>query len=108
MTNGGFSDSQFGDIADEENYTGAAPIEVFANPSQAIPADHGNEDTSTFVNYGRPTAAVPSAALVKSRYRKYNIRMPPSTPKTSTKGPQNNYCNDTHVLKDHPRTKQRP
>lgn len=57
MTNGGFSDSQFGDIADEENYTGAAPIEVFANPSQAIPADHGNEDSSTFVNYGRPTAA---------------------------------------------------
>ena len=51
MTNGGFSDSQFGDIADEENYNGA-PAEVSASSPQV-----GNEDTVIFVNYGRPTAA---------------------------------------------------
>ena len=53
MTNGGFSDSQFGDIADEENYTGL-PAEASANsPKIKI---NGNEDT-VILNYGRPTAA---------------------------------------------------
>lgn len=58
MTNGGFSDSQFGDIADEENYTGLAPADLFTIPLQAAAADGVNEDSSNaFFNYGRPTAA---------------------------------------------------
>lgn len=54
MTNGGFSDSQFGDIADEENYTGLPAEASASSPKIKLNA---NEDTVILANYGRPTAA---------------------------------------------------